>query len=163
FPFFFFQAEDGIRDFHVTGVQTCALPILAQCELPLVSIDVPLPAPRATLVTIDNRRAMEEAVAYLAGLGHRRLAFVNGHMRAFVSQERLEGFRSGAAKAGLPVPEEWVVISDFTEPGGYRATWGLLRQPQRPTAVLYASDLMAIGRSEERRVGNACRDERWPG
>src|SRR6266511_3489893 len=26
--FFFFPAEDGIRDFHVTGVQTCALPIL---------------------------------------------------------------------------------------------------------------------------------------
>src|SRR5690606_40741663 len=25
--FFFFQAEDGIRAFHVTGVQTCALPI----------------------------------------------------------------------------------------------------------------------------------------
>src|SRR5690606_39492433 len=30
--FFFFQAEDGIRDFHVTGVQTCALPILDRCE-----------------------------------------------------------------------------------------------------------------------------------
>src|SRR5690606_5894114 len=29
FFFFFFQAEDGIRDFHVTGVQTCALPIFA--------------------------------------------------------------------------------------------------------------------------------------
>src|SRR5690606_39093065 len=29
---FFFQAEDGIRDFHVTGVQTCALPI---CAVPL--------------------------------------------------------------------------------------------------------------------------------
>ena len=27
---FFFQAEDGIRDAHVTGVQTCALPILAE-------------------------------------------------------------------------------------------------------------------------------------
>src|SRR5690606_40783152 len=27
--FFFFQAEDGIRVFHVTGVQTCALPIFA--------------------------------------------------------------------------------------------------------------------------------------
>src|SRR5690606_41154684 len=26
---FFFQAEDGIRAFHVTGVQTCALPICA--------------------------------------------------------------------------------------------------------------------------------------
>src|SRR5207302_6834239 len=30
--FFFFQAEDGIRDFHVTGVQTCALPDLDREE-----------------------------------------------------------------------------------------------------------------------------------
>src|SRR5690606_40908592 len=29
-PDFFIQAEDGIRDFHVTGVQTCALPIYVQ-------------------------------------------------------------------------------------------------------------------------------------
>src|SRR5437660_3688359 len=32
FFFFFFQAEDGIRDGHVTGVQTCALPISAYPE-----------------------------------------------------------------------------------------------------------------------------------
>src|SRR5690606_40368157 len=31
--FFFFQAEDGIRDFHVTGVQTCALPIYHVTQL----------------------------------------------------------------------------------------------------------------------------------
>src|SRR5690606_40635930 len=31
--FFFFQAEDGIRDFHVTGVQTCALPIFGLAML----------------------------------------------------------------------------------------------------------------------------------
>src|SRR5207302_4990879 len=31
--FFFFQAEDGIRDFHVTGVQTCALPIFLEGRL----------------------------------------------------------------------------------------------------------------------------------
>src|SRR3989454_9299503 len=30
--FFFFQAEDGIRDYKVTGVQTCALPIFFQKE-----------------------------------------------------------------------------------------------------------------------------------
>src|SRR3989475_3007811 len=30
--FFFFQAEDGIRDLTVTGVQTCALPICKQAE-----------------------------------------------------------------------------------------------------------------------------------
>src|SRR5690606_40600425 len=32
---FFFQAEDGIRDFHVTGVQTCALPISKPPAAPL--------------------------------------------------------------------------------------------------------------------------------
>src|SRR5690606_39767732 len=34
---FFFQAEDGIRDFHVTGVQTCALPISGKpwCATPV--------------------------------------------------------------------------------------------------------------------------------
>src|SRR5690606_39701935 len=33
-----FQAEDGIRDFHVTGVQTCALPIFTEVPRPLVSL-----------------------------------------------------------------------------------------------------------------------------
>src|SRR3712207_7214485 len=32
--FFFFQAEDGIRDIGVTGVQTCALPICGVCSRP---------------------------------------------------------------------------------------------------------------------------------
>src|SRR5256885_8453481 len=31
-PVFFLQAEDGIRDYKVTGVQTCALPILGQSQ-----------------------------------------------------------------------------------------------------------------------------------
>src|SRR5207302_7222586 len=37
---FFFQAEDGIRDFHVTGVQTCALPICCRslCQTRLVRV-----------------------------------------------------------------------------------------------------------------------------
>src|SRR5438874_8132901 len=34
FFFFFFQAEDGIRDLYVTGVQTCALPILTGSPRP---------------------------------------------------------------------------------------------------------------------------------
>src|SRR5229473_7512000 len=33
FFFFFFQAEDGIRDKLVTGVQTCALPIFTACAV----------------------------------------------------------------------------------------------------------------------------------
>src|SRR5690606_40345937 len=36
---FFFQAEDGIRDFHVTGVQTCALPICHPAGEPIIGRD----------------------------------------------------------------------------------------------------------------------------
>src|SRR5205807_4882673 len=35
----FFQAEDGIRDYKVTGVQTCALPISAECRSPRVTAE----------------------------------------------------------------------------------------------------------------------------
>src|SRR2546430_2934431 len=45
--FFFFQAEDGIRDLTVTGVQTCALPI----SLPSTTIDVP----RGTSIVVDGK------------------------------------------------------------------------------------------------------------
>src|SRR2546426_12353828 len=44
--FFFFQAEDGIRDYKVTGVQTCALPIL---------LSQPEPASAAAQETITAR------------------------------------------------------------------------------------------------------------
>src|SRR5690606_40311926 len=40
FSTFFFQAEDGIRDFHVTGVQTCALPISTGDEFENGGIDL---------------------------------------------------------------------------------------------------------------------------
>src|SRR5215204_2131601 len=38
FFFFFFQAEDGIRDHCVTGVQTCALPIYAEIMSPINTV-----------------------------------------------------------------------------------------------------------------------------
>src|SRR2546429_2555491 len=37
---FFFQAEDGIRDVAVTGVQTCALPIFARADFELLALAV---------------------------------------------------------------------------------------------------------------------------
>src|SRR5690606_40557603 len=58
--FFFFQAEDGIRDFHVTGVQTCALPILgvkvdsaAQLDTLLESVAAPLSGFADSVVVVE--------------------------------------------------------------------------------------------------------------
>src|ERR1022692_4571740 len=47
---FFFQAEDGIRDYKVTGVQTCALPIR---ELPDF-VDTNLPTPTTITYTVAS-------------------------------------------------------------------------------------------------------------
>src|SRR3712207_8630921 len=49
--FFFFQAEDGIRDIGVTGVQTCALPIFAPRRVPRwsqVRVRCASPGPRTS-------------------------------------------------------------------------------------------------------------------
>src|SRR5690606_40575855 len=53
--YFFFQAEDGIRDFHVTGVQTCALPILeAECKYIIFMKNVPQITPQEAAAFVKN-------------------------------------------------------------------------------------------------------------
>src|SRR2546426_8575477 len=51
FVFFFFQAEDGIRDYKVTGVQTCALPIFTSHLVGNFSTGLPGKFPTRWLVT----------------------------------------------------------------------------------------------------------------
>src|SRR5690606_3559930 len=70
---FFFQAEDGIRDFHVTGVQTCALPILKDEEEKWHDVTVSQDeGPRAgtsleKLATLKTVFADDEAATVTAG------------------------------------------------------------------------------------------------
>src|SRR5689334_23807217 len=59
--FFFFQAEDGIRDGTVTGVQTCALPILAGLLAGASVAQAGAPAPRPLSLTKPGSRAKETA------------------------------------------------------------------------------------------------------
>ena len=69
--FFFFQAEDGIRDRLVTGVQTCALPIYIELDghgayrylRPVVRAETPAPARPAP-------KLGEHTEAVLAGIGY---------------------------------------------------------------------------------------------
>src|SRR6185369_1282212 len=53
--FFFFQAEDGIRDSSVTGVQTCALPIWGRLLLPAGDVLVELGRVRLDVLLEDAR------------------------------------------------------------------------------------------------------------
>src|SRR5690606_39427590 len=62
---FFFQAEDGIRAFHVTGVQTCALPILETLDGVLVLDEVGKAEVAAGAGT--TRDALDQDVVVLAG------------------------------------------------------------------------------------------------
>src|SRR5699024_11956454 len=76
--FFFFQAEDGIRDRNVTGVQTCALPILffsvvrVNCRYNEAVLELLKPEPPITnrrTGRIDKRRIRN--VEYLVPTGER--------------------------------------------------------------------------------------------
>src|SRR5690625_377942 len=61
---FFFQAEDGIRDGHVTGVQTCALPILPGAQ-PLEHVVLPR---RCVLVVGQEGPGVSERILEAADL-----------------------------------------------------------------------------------------------
>src|SRR5690606_40412054 len=61
--FFFFQAEDGIRDFHVTGVQTCALPIFD--PFPREAFDL-VSAQYASLPRTPDQRAVHSLLDAVA-------------------------------------------------------------------------------------------------
>src|SRR5256885_3326999 len=73
--FFFFQPEAGIRDYKVTGVQTCALPIFPRRSRPLPARERLRPGPRASgrtrpLVHVTHARfdLVEEALDPLSPL-----------------------------------------------------------------------------------------------
>src|SRR5256884_2553325 len=73
--FFFFQAEDGIRDVAVTGVQTCALPI---CEF---SLTIPKLKINKAIVEVDSND-LSKNLAQLPGSalpGEKGNLFVSGH------------------------------------------------------------------------------------
>src|SRR5687767_15669549 len=68
FCFFFFQAEDGIRDKLVTGVQTCALPILTGHNTDVVGFEEslrPLLQPHHTKALVLGTGGAAKAVNYV--------------------------------------------------------------------------------------------------
>src|SRR5207253_401094 len=85
----FFQAEDGIRDGHVTGVQTCALPISGPVCKPLMPFEAAYALRRGESNTLEQSPSIKlkqsggarvilrlEQTVWGAALGHRQFAAV---------------------------------------------------------------------------------------
>src|SRR2546430_6695590 len=75
--FFFFQAEDGIRDLTVTGVQTCALPIFVEHEYPPARIQDKARLHPILAGSLAFVRHIDEAAAAMYALQHEVLAAQN--------------------------------------------------------------------------------------
>ena len=137
---------------HVDGV------VLMASEFDTRTIE-PLFDHRIPMVTVDRRRAQEgagdvaidfedgyrQAVLHLQELGHRRIGFIGGTKGIRTSQTRLEAFQKALQDAGLPYDPKFTRSGDYRVAGGDAAMRSLLKEARRPTAVVTANDLTALG------------------
>lgn len=95
-------------------------------------------------VDVDNAAGIYEIVEYLHGLGHRDIAYISGPDHAAANKYRFKGYLQAMETLGLTYNPEWVVQSDWSNQGGYRAMQKLL-QAKGFTAVVASNDETAIG------------------
>ncbi|WP_434743141.1 LacI family DNA-binding transcriptional regulator [Micromonospora sp. SH-82] len=134
---------------RVDGVLVCDLriddrrvPALRDLQLPAVVIGGPARTGGLAHVWSDDAAALVEAVEYLVALGHRRIARVAGLASLLHTRVRTEAFDEVCRRSDLTAPV--TVWADYTGEEGARATRRLLSAADRPTAVIYDNDVMAI-------------------
>jgi LacI family transcriptional regulator len=118
---------------------------LARSEMPTVAVDAELLGPGTTYVISDNVRGGRLAVEHLYALGHRRIATITGLVETRPAADRLRGYRDALREHGLAYRDELVAYGDFYTDSGRRAMERLLALEEPPTAVVAASDMMALG------------------
>jgi DNA-binding LacI/PurR family transcriptional regulator len=110
--------------------------------LPTVLLDHDLHLPSISTIRDDSFSGAKQAVEYLAGLGHRRIAFADWH-RTDLNPWRLNGYRQGLRDAGLPRRRTWELQAELTEQGARKAADDLQKLSPRPTAVLAFNNTFA--------------------
>ena len=118
---------------------------LSRSRIPIISVDLDLLGSRASYLVSDNIGGARVAVSHLAELGHRYIGFVGDRTGTKPGHDRTLGYHQAMQELGLPFRAEWVLEGDFTEESGYEAMQRMLALPEMPTAVFFASDMMAIG------------------
>ncbi len=116
-------------------------PLLVELGLPAVAIGGPSYGLPISNVWVDDTVSINDAVTYLADLGHTHLARVSGPLGLHHTRARDDAFHASCVKLGVRAT---VVVGDYSEESGRDATNALLGMPQRPTAVIYDSDIMGL-------------------
>jgi len=97
---------------------------------------------------LGNQGGIAKAVDHLVALGHRRIGFIRGHPMSGATAERQQAFEDSLRRHGLPVDQQLLVPGQYDYVSGQIACQRLLAAQPRPTAVVAASDLMALGAIE---------------
>jgi LacI family transcriptional regulator, repressor for deo operon, udp, cdd, tsx, nupC, and nupG len=95
-------------------------------------------------VNSDNTAGMRMLIDHLVGLGHRRIAFINGGWLGDM-RDRNKIFEEYLCELSITLPPEYMLSEMNDADGGYRAMCKLLKLAPRPTAVCVADDMMAMG------------------
>jgi len=117
-------------------------PLLLELGVPAVVVGDPVWSCPHPYVAADERPAVMQAVRHLIDFGHRRIGHVSGPLHIAHAAVRERAWRDAMADAGLPCGDS--VDGRFSAAGGTLATQRLLDAAERPTAIVYANDLMAI-------------------
>ncbi|MEV6630847.1 LacI family DNA-binding transcriptional regulator [Actinoplanes sp. NPDC051470] len=118
------------------------IPVLRDLRLPAVVIGGPGDTGPISQVWSDDAPAITEVVRYLSTLGHRRIARVGGMPELLHTQTRTRAFEEVCATVGMESAVS--VFSDYTGEGGSVTTRRLLTGDDRPTAIIYDNDVMAV-------------------
>jgi LacI family transcriptional regulator len=94
---------------------------------------------------VDNIGGATEAIQHLIDLGHRKIAFIGGPKNSTTMIDRFKGYECALAQNGYPLKNNRLKWGDLTPESGHTAAKALLRQKDRPTAILAGNDMMAFG------------------
>lgn len=118
---------------------------LLDSGIPIIGVDLAIAGEHVSYVASDNVGGARAAVRHLHELGHTRIATIAGPQDTKPGADRLLGFRAELQALGLPQRPEYEQLGDFYLESGEEAMRVLLAQPEPPTAVFAAADMMAIG------------------
>ena len=117
---------------------------LARRRIPLVGVDVRCPVPRAAFVGSDHAGGVRLALAHLHALGHRRIAHIAGAQNTTAGAERLGAFRHEVERSASSFrTSTYAKATSRPLPATARPA-RCSRSPEPPTAIVAASDLMAL-------------------